>query len=227
MNQRATVRLIPSAYHKPPVLSPLVDDEEELAMLAYLERRTSSRLRAEREGPSALDARELSFRAWGSTIVNAAFAYTRPEGNRFNGPGRGAWYCAFEDMTAIAEIGFHRTRELRRIGLVEDEAGYQTYLADFIGRFRDARPAGSNAALPSYLQGEPDVAYPAGQELAERLRSLDPPARGLVYPSARRPGGTCLVAFHPQVVPDVRPGARWRFACDGSPDSTVKQDVDG
>ncbi|WP_238319317.1 RES family NAD+ phosphorylase [Parvularcula oceani] len=196
-------------------------------MLAYLEGRTSGRLRAEREGLSALDARELSFRTWGSTIVNAAFAYTRPEGNRFNGPGRGAWYCAFEDMTAIAEVGFHRTRELRRIGVFEDEAVYQTYLADFIGRFRDARTENAKTALPPFLQPEPNVAYPAGQQLAERLRSLDPPARGLVYPSARRPGGTCLVAFHPQVVQDVRPGARWRFVWDGSPDFTVKQDVDG
>ena len=65
-------------------------------------------------------------------------------------------------MTAIAEVGFHRTRELDRIGVFEDEAVYQTYLADFIGRFRDARTNEAAAGLPPYLEPEPDVAYPAG-----------------------------------------------------------------
>lgn len=221
------MRLIPSAYHKPAVLSPLVDDADEEALLAEIEGRTSGRLRAQAEGLTALDRRELSFAAAGSTVVNAAFAYTRPEGNRFNGPGRGAWYCAFEDLTAIEEVGYHRTRELRRIGVFEDAAVYQTHLADFIGRFRDVRGLADADSLPAYLEADPAVAYPAGQQLADALRTGAPPARGLIYPSRRRPGGTCLVAFQPQVVQDVRPGARWRFVWDGSEAFSVEEYVAG
>ncbi|MDP2733653.1 MAG: RES family NAD+ phosphorylase, partial [Hoeflea sp.] len=111
----ATVRLIPTAYYKPPVLTALVRDTSDLAILAALEGLTSQRLTAEKTGLAGLDPRELLFRAWGQTHVNAAFAYTRAEGNRFNDATRGAWYAGFDDLTAIAEVAYHRTRELERI----------------------------------------------------------------------------------------------------------------
>ena len=39
----------------------------------------------------------------------------------------------------------------------------------------------------------------------------------LIYPSVRRAGGTCLVAFLPHVVQNVRPGARWKLSWQGTP----------
>ncbi|MEQ8296899.1 MAG: RES family NAD+ phosphorylase [Nitratireductor sp.] len=215
----ATVRLISTAYFKPPVLRPLVDTDEELALLAEIEGLTSRRLRAERGGVGGLDARELLYRAWGHTHVNAAFAYTRPEGNRFNDGARGAWYAAFEDLTALAEIGYHRTRELARIGRYHDEGVYQALLAGFIGDYHDLRGLGGGLAC---LDPDPAVGYPAGQALAGELRADG--ARGLIYPSARRPGGTCLVAFEPHCVQNVRPGARWKLVWSGTPDYTVTTD---
>ena len=227
----ATVRLIPTAYYKPPVLRALVDDAEELAILEEIEGLTNRRLRAQTEGLPELDARELLFRAWGRSHVNAAFAYSRPEGNRFNGPGRGAWYAAFDDLTAIQEVGYHRTRELSRIARFEDEAVYQALLAGFIGDFHDLRPLvvggkgerGSGgkrrAKPPACLDPEPEVGYPAGQALALDLRAEG--ARGLIYPSVRRPGGACLAAFEPHLVQNVRPGAKWKLTWDGTPDFTA------
>ena len=44
----ATIRLIPTSYHKPPVLSPLVDNDVELAILEQIEGLTSGRLKAAR-----------------------------------------------------------------------------------------------------------------------------------------------------------------------------------
>lgn len=215
----ATVRLIPTAYYKPPVLGPLVDDDAEaLEILADIEGLTSRRLRAQRFGLPDLDPRELVFRAWGHSHINAAFAYARPAGNRFNGPHRGAWYCAFDDLTAIDEVGTHRTRELAHIGRFEDEAVYQALLAGFMGDFHDLRAA-DGAGRPACLDPDPATGYPAGQRLAADLRAEG--SRGIVYPSVRRPGGICLVAFEPHLVQNVRPAARWRLTWNGRPDFTA------
>lgn len=208
----ATVRLISTAYFKPPVLRPLVDDEAELALLAGLEGMTSRRLKAERAGLRDLDARELLFGVWGRTFVNAAFTYTRKDGNRFNDGRRGAWYAAFEDLTALEEVAWHRTRELGWIGEYRDEGVYQALLAGFIGDFPDLRGA---EPRPPCLDPDPAVGYPAGQALAKELRADGVAA--LVYPSVRRPGGTCLVAFQPHLVQNVRPGARWKLTWSGDP----------
>ena len=220
INRTDTVRLVPTAYFKPPVLRPLVDTEEEEALLAQIEGLTSRRLKAEASGLSDLDARELLFNAWGTTYVNAAFAYTRPEGNRFNGPARGAWYCAFEDLTAIEEVGFHRTRELSRIGVFHDEAVYQVLLAGFMGEFHDLRDLSPRSRYAKVLHADTAMGYPAGQALAAELRQRG--SRGIVYPSARRGGGTCLAAFQPALVQNVRPGAKWTLIWDGAPAFSAK-----
>lgn len=219
ISARALVRLLPATYHKPPVLRGLVDDDDEAAILADLEGLTSARLVAERGRSPHLDARELAWRRraadlrlYGESHVNAAFAYTRAGGNRFNTGDRGAWYCAWEITVAAAEVAFHRTRELAYAGTYEDEARYVELLADFIGPFEDLR------GLPGHPALDPDPArgYPEGQALAEALRRAG--AIGLVYPSVRAPGGDCLVCFEPRAVQNVRPGASWMMRWQGTPD---------
>ena len=49
-------------------------------------------------------------------MINAAFTYAHPQGSRFNGPERGAWYCSFELETALAEVAFHKSVEYEEIG---------------------------------------------------------------------------------------------------------------
>jgi len=95
INDRALVRLIAETHLKPPVLRGLVDTDQEAAILAELEGRTSARLIAERDGSPALDRRELAFarrshdlKLYGQSHINAAFSYTRPTGNRFNSADR-------------------------------------------------------------------------------------------------------------------------------------------
>lgn len=221
INDRALVRLIPETRHKPPVLRGLVDTDAEAAVLAELEGETSARLIAEREGTPALDRRELAFarragdlRIYGQSHINAAFAYTRPSGNRFNSGDRGAWYCAWHMLTSAAEVGFHRTRELGYIGRYQDEARYVELLADFIGDFPDLQ----GEAHPA-LDLEPDTGYQAGQALAADLRRAG--HRGLIYPSVRHPGGRCFVAFDPGIIQNVRPGASWTLVWNGTPEFAV------
>ncbi|MDD9706291.1 RES family NAD+ phosphorylase [Seohaeicola sp. SP36] len=222
LNDRALVRLIPETRHKPPVLRGLVDTDAEAAILAEIEGETSARLIAEREGTPALDRRELAFarrasdlRLYGQSHINAAFAYTRPTGNRFNAGDRGAWYCAWHMLTSAAEVGYHRTRELGYIGRFEDEARYVELLADFIGDFPDMQGETHPALDPDPGQG-----YPAGQALAADLRRAG--HRGLIYPSVRHPGGRCFVAFDPGIIQNVRPGASWALVWSGSPDFAVE-----
>ncbi|MGH1359969.1 MAG: RES family NAD+ phosphorylase [Burkholderiaceae bacterium] len=219
LQQPATVRLVPTAYYKPPVLRALADDDEEFALLAALEGLTSHRVKAQLNGMAGLDSRELAFNVWGQSSINAAFTYTRPEGNRFNDSQRGAWYAAFDDLTAIAEVAFHRTRELDRANHWEDEVVYQVLLADFIGRFHDLREAPPDTRC---LNPDPLLGYPAGQELAIQIREQN--GLGVVYPSVRRAGGVCLAAFRPHVVQNVRPGARWRLIWKGSAHYTIAAD---
>lgn len=202
--QQRTVRLIPTCYYKPPILQALVDNEAELAVLAELEGRTSARV----SNASLLG----EFEGWGRTFIDAAFYYTRVGGNRFNNEGRGAWYAAFTERTALEEVCYHRTRELTFIDVFEDEAVYHALNASFIGRFHDIR---GREEFNDCLHPDPDAGYAHGQALAARL--IEGASRGLIYPSVRHPGGTCLVAFQPGVVQDVTPGARWRIVWNGSP----------
>ncbi len=72
----------------------------------------------------------------------------------------------------------------------------------------------SSALIPSpsnpfarYLRPEPIPAcYTRPQRLAERL--LARKSNGVVYPSVRHPGGTCLAVFRPALVYNVRRGSR-------------------
>jgi len=221
INDRGLVRLIPETHHKPPVLRGLVDTDGEAAILAELEAETSARLIAEREGGPALDRRELAFARrshdlalYGQSHINAAFTYTRANGNRFNGGDRGAWYCAWDMLTSAQEVGFHRTRELGFIGRYEDEARYVELLADFIGDFPEL-DGDAHAALDP----DPAAGYPAGQVLAADLRRQG--HRGLVYPSVRHEGGRCFVAFDPGIIQNVRPGASWTLAWRGAPEFSI------
>lgn len=221
INDRGLVRLIPETRHKPPVLRGLVDTDEEAAILAELEAETSARLIAEREGGPALDRRELAFARrshdlalYGQSHINAAFTYTRANGNRFNSGDRGAWYCAWEMLTSAQEVGFHRTRELGFLGRYEDEARYVELLADFIGDFPDL-DGDAHAALDP----DPAAGYPAGQALAADLRRQG--HRGLIYPSVRHEGGRCFVAFDPGIIQNVRPGASWTLAWRGAPEFSI------
>lgn len=224
ISDRALVRLLPATHHKPPALRGLVDTDDEAAILAEIEGRTSARLLAERGRSPHLDPRELAWRRrhrdlriYGQTHVNAAFTYTRAGGNRFNSQERGAWYCAWETQVSLAEVAWHRTRELGYTGWYQDRARYVELLADFIGGFHDITDEPAHPAL----NADPALGYPRGQTLAEGLRRDG--ARGLIYPSVRAPapGGKCLVCFEPNAIQNVRPGASWDLLWTGTPDYSV------
>lgn len=218
--QSNTVRLVSSGRLKQPVLLALAPTQGALEDLAALESVTNTRMRAQLGGMGELDASELVFGRHGYSFINAAFTHTRAGGNRFNSPERGAWYCAFDPETAVAEVSFHLTQELAAIDRYENTTDYAELFADFIGPFHDLR--GADPQVEKCLHGDPAVGYPAGQALARDLRG-NAGSNGIVYPSIRHLGGTCLVAFHPSLVQNVRQGGLWRLEWQGNPKPEVSR----
>lgn len=216
--RRDTIRLISTGRLKEPVLLAIAANHGALENLAGLESVTNGRLQAQEAGLPDLDPRELVFGRAGDTFINAAFARTRPGGNRFNDDDRGAWYCAFEVETSLGEVSYHLTRELEAIGRFENVTDYAELIADFVGPFNDLR--GADRTVEAALHEDPVIAYPAGQALARRLRA-EAAGNGIVYPSVRYAGGTCLVAFRPDLVQNLRQGGIWRLEWQGAPNPTV------
>ena len=219
LRQRDTHRLIPSRYSEggDSVLARVALDAD-LAAVFDLDNATNDRLLAEEGLLPGITLAELVFGIPHERIVNAAFVHAHPQGSRFNGPERGAWYAGFELETSQAEVAWHKSVQLAEVGWWEDSVTYDDYLADFAGAFHDVR---GDPAFAACL--DPD-SYVASQELAQRL--LDRGSLGVVYPSVRRPGGTCLACFRPALVGYVRKAARFRFtwAGEAAPRIELEQD---
>lgn len=210
--QDRTIRLVSSARLRDPVLRKLVD-EDELEALAEIEGATSARLRTQEVGADHIDRRELVFGLPHAHFINAAFSYWLPRSlNRFNGPGRGAWYAALVVETCIAEVTFHMERELANVGDFNAVVEYAELFASFVGDFADVRTVDPR---PDYLDPDTAKGYPAGNRLADAVRAAG--HYGIVYPSVRAPGGTCFVALVPHAVQSVAQGQVIRLSWTGTP----------
>ena len=218
LRQFDTFRLIPSRFtaREDSVLAGIAEDEAHLADLFDLDNATNERLRGERGLLLGIGIDELVFGVPNFRIINAAFTCARPEGSRFNGPDRGAWYCSFDVETGLAEVAFHKTVEYQEIGRFDDSVPYEALLADFNGEFHDVR---GGTRFARCLDSR---SYVASQRLAGRL--LEAGSVGVVYPSVRRKGGANLACFRPAVVGNVRRGDTWRFTWSGNETPRVERD---
>jgi RES domain-containing protein len=214
VRQYDTHRLIPAKYseREESVLARLADSDRDLQNIFDLDGATNDRLLAEHAPLPGISIHELVFGVPYYRIVNAAFCHAHPLGSRFNAPDRGAWYAAFELDTAQAEVAYHKWRELLEVNWLEEEVTYDEYLADFSAEFHDIRGGGFLICL------DPE-SYVASQELAEQL--LEAGSLGVVYPSVRKPDGTCLACFRPALVTNVRQGRAYLFRWDGKAEPMV------
>ena len=182
------------------MLTGIAEDDAHLADLFALDNATNARLLGERGLLPGIGIDELVFGVPNFRMINAAYTYAHPQGSRFNGPDRGAWYCSFEAQTALAEVAFHKSVEYEEIGRFDDSVTYEILLADFTHVFHDLR---RDRRFRTCLA---PGSYVASQRLAARLMAVE--AVGVVYPSVRRTGGTNLACFRPAVVGNVRRGAQ-------------------
>jgi len=203
---RATHRLIPTKYSRAEtVLSRLTADAQTLHDLLELDGATNDRLLGESGLLPGITVNELIFGVPYAHIVNAAFTHASPDGGRFNDAMRGAWYAGLERRTSVAEVAFHKLEQLAEVSWPKEEiSNYDDYLADISADLHDLR--GGRRGFTRYLAPEPIPAcYAEPQALAATL--LKAGSSGIVYPSVRLEGGTCVVCFRPALVSSVRRGA--------------------
>lgn len=209
-------RLIPSRYSdQGTVLAEVADNPTMLDDIMLLDGATNDRIQGEQYGLSGMSTFELVYGVQNSQIVRAAFLHTGQFGSRFNDPTRGAWYAAVELATSISEVTYHKARRLAEIVVPElpgkrpdeDITTYDDWQADFHAAFHVLDPAEQYADC---LQPEPiPECYKTSQTLARQL--LDQKSNGLVYPSVRQAGATCLVCFRPALVYNPRRSKRYQI----------------
>jgi RES domain-containing protein len=146
----------------------------------------------------------------GATLVMAAFCHPAPGGGRFNSEALGAWYCATEIETAIAETVYHHTRRL-----AHSASGFRhviqvrELISEVSAEVRDVR--GLRESHPELYDPE---SYAASQPFGEALRRNG--SNGIVYGSVRRPAGTNLVIYRPSLLPPVLQGDHFDYRWTGS-----------
>lgn len=202
-------RLIPAKYAiEESVLENLALPTQTLTDLSELDAATNERKVAERGGNAAIGPGELLFGVPEAHIVNAAFSHPGLAGGRFNDARRGAWYAGFALETSIREIAYHKMRFLRDARIEERLAfEYQDFLADFAGRYHFL----DRDETRRCLRAEPvPECYSAGQTLAASL--LQSGSEGVVYPSVRHRGGSCIACFRPALVFHPRRGRAYRVS---------------
>lgn len=213
-----TIRLVSTARLRAAVLRALVAKEDDLAALAEIEGATSARITGAERGIGDLPAREFVHGVPHAAFINASFAYARPDRlNRFSGPSRGAWYSALAVETCLAEVSFHMAGFLSDAGRLVATVDYSEMHASLAGEFFDLRSADGHPCLSA----DAATGYPAGAVVA-----ADALARGLngvIYPSVRHRGGTCVVALRPSAVQSVAQGAVWRLLWRGELEPTVER----
>ena len=220
-SQEALHRLIPSLFSEQgSVLAEIADDEAMLADIILLDGATNDRVQGEHAGLPGISTFELVYGIPNARIINAAFTHANPEGSRFNDAERGAWYCAPEQETSLAEVAFHKARRLGEIvvpGLPgerpdQDSSTYDDWLTDLR---TELHVLDSSRKFREYLQPEPVPAcYAAPQALARQL--LLARSNGVLYPSVRRAGAQCVVCFRPALVYNVRRDQRFELTLTAS-----------
>ena len=222
IDQRDTHRLIPAQFADGgvSVLARLTEDPDTLEGIFELDNATNDRLIAESRLAPGIDERELVFGIPSYRIINAAFCHPSPTGSRFSSADRGVWYASFEVATSQAEVAYHRALWLTETAWdEEDTADYMDYLADFRAEFHDLRNTNEHQDCLS------PNSYGASQALGAELLQLG--SAGIVYPSVRRQGGTCLGCFRPVLVTNVRKGYIYVFTfADFRTPPTIRRKLD-
>jgi RES domain len=207
LRRRGAHRLIPSRYPSVGILD-AVAAPEDLEAVLELEEWTNDRISNELGILHTIPRDEWVTGQPMATVVMAAFCHPRPGGGRFNDESRGAWYAGFSLRTAHAETIFHRTRELEEIGGWFDTfLQMAEYSADFEAAFHDVR-------APRFSKYLRPGSYTRSQKLGREL--LEAGCNGIVYPSVRDPGGTCLACFRPRLVTNVRLAGFYEYRWSGT-----------
>lgn len=204
-------RIVPSRFPPIALFERLVSPEE-LEVAYAIESLTNDRLRV-----LAGDLHRLPRDQWvtgpGASVVMAPFTHIGLA-SRFSDGSYGVYYAALDEDTAVAETAFHVARFLRQTREPPIEVDQRLYIGRIVEPMDDVR-----GAAYAHLR-DPDLAsYPTCQAFGGERRAAG--AWGLLYRSARRPGGECIGAFRPTAVSLPMQSRHFRYLFDGERIATV------
>ncbi len=207
-----TWRIVPSRF--PPVsLFDRIASPADLDAVFAIEALTNDRIR-DVVGEIALVPAADRVTGPGSTPIMAAFTHLNPEGGRYTTPDFGAWYAGLDLETAVDETRYHRARFLARTR----EAPIEIDMRVYVGRL-DAQLHDLTAAVITWPVLAHSSDYGESQRLGARLRAAG--SEGVLYPSVRRIGGTCVAAYRPRLISGCRQERHLVYCWDGTAISYV------
>lgn len=187
---QTVIRIIPARFPQIDLFE-RVASPEDWEILYAVESLTNPRLRDEVGDIALVPPGERVFGP-GASWIMAAFTH-RPkpgQGGRFNA-NFGAYYCAPDEATAIAETTYHRARFLRE-ARIEQTAIEMRVIRAYLGPAELHNLCGLDDPAVYHLSD-----YSAGQQLGAKLREQQ--SAGIVYNSVRHSGECCAV-FRPSVL---------------------------
>lgn len=192
-----------------------VASSEDLEAALLLETLTNDRVNETLARLGQLDRSEWITRQPGATLVMAAFCHPAPGGGRFNTEALGAWYCAREIETAIAETVYHHTRRLAHSA---SGLRHVIQMRELISEV-DAEVSDIRSLRKSHPELYDAENYAASQRFGEARRRAE--ANGIAYGSVRRIAGTNLVVYRPSLLPPVLQGDHFDYRWTGNPAPVV------
>lgn len=202
-------RIIRSLF--PPIaLFEDIAEPEDWPLLIAAEQKTNPRLM---ETLGALDlvppARRVA--GPGASFLMAPFTHaSRDRPTRFSNGSYGVLYAARRFETALLETMHHHARFMARTGEAPGwTSQFRELSLDIEAALHDLRP-GHPAVAPAL---DPD-SHEASRALGMALRAAG--SDGVVYPSARDPGGECVGLFYPDPARNPLQGRHLDYHWDGS-----------
>lgn len=198
-------RLIPSRF--PPVsLFDWALSARELEEIAALEGMTNQRLQSE-YGSIYLVPPADWVSGEGSTPLMAAF--THPGSSRFSDGSYGIYYAGNSLKTAINETKFHRECFLN----ASNEPPCQIQMREYIANVKKPLVTISQTSHPTLLS--PNLsAYSDPQNFGRQIKENN--EWGIIYPSVRQRGGTCVAIFRPPALTIPTQGCHLDYIWDGN-----------
>jgi len=203
---RGAVRIIRSLY--PPIdLFEDIADPADWPLLISAEQKTNPRV-LQQVGRLDLVPAERSVSGPGASYLMAPFVHASPDRrSRFSDGSYGVLYAAESFETALFETIHHHARFM---AATRQEPGWTSQFREIVldleGRLHDL-----HEAQPALF--DPDD-YAAAQAVAAGLRRTG--SDGVIYPSVRRPGGTCAGLFYPDLAQHPVQGRHLDYHWDGA-----------
>lgn len=201
-------RIIASRYPPIHLFESLTDDPAVWDALIALEELTNPRVRDE-VGQLALVPPDERVAGPGASFVMAAFTHLNPKGSRFSNGSYGVYYAAADLQTALRETIHHFENFARDAGDPHREEDMRVLVGTANAEFHDIAmlDAGERANVLD------PVSCVASQIFAMSLRNQG--SNGIVYPSVRNAGGTCVAAFRPKAMGIPRQERHLRYRWNG------------